>query len=109
MDRRYSRKIYVTQCRECKRIKGRDGEWRPLDEETSDMIFRYATCPRCVEGKDRRERMADELGTEIVDALVATPGKEFDCMRALMPLQLEKYKIIVRGAIRLYFQEHRDM
>jgi len=109
MDRKYTRRVYVTQCRECKRVKGSDGRWEPLEEETSDMIFRYTTCPHCVEGKDRREVMADDLGTDIVNTLVATPGKEFECLRALSPIALEKYKIIIKGSIRLYLQEHKHL
>ena len=99
------RKYYISQCLSCNRIQSKDGSWQYIEEQTPEMIITQVLCPNCSKTKQNQGQLAENLTSEIVDILVKTPGVEFDCIRALTPLQLVKYKTIVKGTILLYLQQ----
>jgi hypothetical protein len=100
------KKILLSQCLSCKRVQSRDGDWYHLDEESTDMVLKQVLCPDCSKTKKSQGELAENLTGEIMDVLVKTPGGEFDCMRALTPIQLAKYKTVVKGTIMLYLQQN---
>jgi len=97
--------FYVSQCLSCNRVQTKDGRWRYLEEERPEMVITKILCPDCSKTKQNQGQLAENLTSEIVDVLVKTPGEEFNCIRALTPLQLAKYKTIVKGTIMLYLQQ----
>ncbi len=99
------RKVYVPQCLSCNRIQSKDGSWHYLEKETPEMVITQVLCPDCSKTKQNQGQLAENLTNEIVDILLQTPGEEFDCIRALTPLQLAKYRTIVKGTIMLYLQQ----
>ena len=69
------------------------------------MVITQVLCPDCSKISKNQGELAENLATEIVDILTKTPGEEFDCIRALTPLQLAKYKTVIKGTIMLYLQQ----
>ena len=99
------RKYLVSQCLSCSRVQSKGGSWQYLEEETPEMVITQVLCPDCSKTKQNQGELAENLTSEIMDVLVGTPGEEFDCIRALTPIQLAKYKTIVKGTIMLYLQQ----